>query len=182
MMIGYARVSTIDQTLALQQDALTAAGCEQLYTDTASGSVTDRPGLTQALSHLRTGDTLVVWRLDRLGRSLAHLIDTIRQLQERGIGFRSLQEQLDTTTSGGKLVFHVFGALAEFERDLIRERTHAGLAAARARGRLFGRPKVLSPRKVEQLQTLATDERTTVAEICHTLEISRATFYRYVRD
>jgi len=181
-MIGYARVSTLDQTLALQQDALTAAGCEQLYTDTASGSVTDRPGLTQALSHLRTGDTLVVWRLDRLGRSLAHLIDTIRQLQERGIGFRSLQEQLDTTTSGGKLVFHVFGALAEFERDLIRERTHAGLAAARARGRLFGRPKVLSPRKVEQLQTLATDERTTVAEICHTLEISQATFCRYVRD
>src|SRR4051795_9282696 len=182
MMIGYARVSTLDQTLALQQDALTAAGCEQLYTDTASGSVTDRPGLTQALSHLRTGDTLVVWRLDRLGRSLAHLIDTIRQLQERGIGFRSLQEQLDTTTSGGKLVFHIFGALAQFERNLIRERTHAGLAAARARGRLFGRPKVLSPLKVEQLQTLATDERTTVAEICHTLEISRATFYRYVRD
>src|SRR4051794_24472729 len=182
MLIGYARVSTLDQTLALQQDALTAAGCEHIYTDTVSGSVTTRPGLTQALSHLRAGDTLVVWRLDRLGRSLAHLIDTIRQLQERGIGFRSLQEQLDTTTSGGKLVFHVFGALAEFERDLIRERTHAGLAAARARGRLFGRPKVLSPRTVEQLQTLATDERTTVAEICHTLEISRATFYRYVRD
>src|SRR3954451_18536029 len=181
MMIGHARVSTLDQTLALQQDGLTAAGCEQLYTDTASGSVTDRPGLTQALSHLRTGDTLVVWRLDRLCRSLAHLIDTIRQLQERGIGFRSLQEQLDTTTSGGKLVFHVFGALAEFERDLIRERTHAGLAAARARGRLFGRPKVLSPRKVEQLRTLAKEQRNTVTEICGTLGISRATYYRYVR-
>src|SRR3954463_10991018 len=105
MLMGYARVSTLDQTLALQQDALTAAGCEQLYTDTASGSVTDRPGLTQALSHLRAGDTLVVWRLDRLGRSLAHLIDTIRRLQEQVIGFRSLQEQIDTTTSGGKLVF-----------------------------------------------------------------------------
>src|SRR3954451_14073039 len=182
MMIGYARVSTLDQTLALQQDALTAAGCEQLYTDTASGSVTDRPGLTQALSHLRTGDTLVVWRLDRLGPSPAPLIDSIRQLQERGIGFRSLQEQLDTTTSGGKLVFHVFGALAEFERDLIRERTHAGLAAARARGRLVCRPKVLSPRKVEQLQTLATDDRTTVTEIFHTWGISRATFYRYVQE
>src|SRR3954467_9191855 len=179
MLIGYARVSTLDQTLALQQDALTAAGCEHIYTDTVSGSVTDRPGLTQALSHLRTGDALVVWRLDRLGRSLSHLIETVRQLQDRGIGFRSLQEQIDTTTSGGKLVFHVFGALAEFERDLIRERTHAGLAAARASGRLFGRPKVLSPQQVKQLQTLAKDERTTVGEICQTLGISRATFYRY---
>jgi DNA invertase Pin-like site-specific DNA recombinase len=182
MLIGYARISTLDQTLALQQDALTAAGCEQLYTDTISGSVTDRLGLSQALSHLRSGDTLVVWRLDRLGRSLPHLIETVRQLQERDIGFRSLQEQIDTTTSGGKLVFHVFGALAEFERDLIRERTHAGLAAARARGRLFGRPKVLTPRQVKQLQSLAKDERNTVAEICETLGISRATYYRYLPD
>src|SRR3954463_11988585 len=181
MLIGYARVSTLDQTLALQQDALTAAGCEHIYTDTVSGSVTDRPGLTQALSHLRTGDTLVVWRLDRLCRSLAPPIDPIRQLQERGIGFRSLQEQLDTATSGGKLVFHVFGALAEFERDLIRERTHAGLAAARARGRLFGRPKVLTPQQVKQLQRLAQDERNTVGEICQTLSISRATYYRHVK-
>src|SRR3954453_22021150 len=181
MLIGYARVSTLDQTFALQQDALTVAGCEQLYTNTASGSVTDRPGLAQALSHLRASDTLVVWRLDRLGRSLPHLIETISQLQERGIGFRSLQEQIDTTTSGGKLIFHVFGALAEFERDLIRDRTHAGLAAARARGRLFGRPKALSPRKVEQLQTLAADERNTVAEICQTMGISRATYYRTVK-
>src|SRR5215210_3327481 len=181
MLIGYARVSTLDQTLALQQDALTAAGCEQLYTDTASGARTDRPGLAQALSHLRAGDTLVVWRLDRLGRSLSHLIETVRELAARGVGFRSLQEQIDTTTSGGKLVFHVFGALAEFERDLIKERTHAGLAAARARGRLFGRPKALSPRKIEQLRTLAQDDRNTVAEICQTLGISRATFYRYVK-
>jgi DNA invertase Pin-like site-specific DNA recombinase len=181
MLIGYARVSTLDQTLALQQDALTAAGCAELYTDTVSGSVIDRPGLMDALSRLRPGDTLVVWRLDRLGRSLAHLIDTIKDLQGRGIHFKSLQEQLDTTTSGGKLVFHVFGALAEFERDLIRERTQAGLAAARARGRLFGRPKVLSPRKVEQLRTLAKDEHNTVAEICQTLGISRSTFYRYVK-
>src|SRR3954453_8696043 len=179
MLIGYARVSTLDQTLALQQDALTAAGCEQLYTDTISGSVTERPGLTQALSHLRMGDTLVVWRLDRLGRSLPHLIETVRNLQERGVGFRSLQEQIDTTTSGGKLGFPVFGALAEVERDLIRERTHAGLQAARARGRLFGRPKVLSPQQVKQLQTLAKDERNTIGEICQTLEISRATYYRY---
>src|SRR4051812_12582663 len=179
MLIGYARVSTLDQTLALQQDALTAAGCEQLYTDTASGSVTDRPGLAQALSHLRPGDTLVVWRLDRLGRPLSHLIETVRQLQERGVGFRSLQEQIDTTTSGGKLVFHGFGPLAEIERDLIREQTHADLPAARARGRLFGRPKVLSSQQVKQLQSLAMAGRNTVAEICETLGISRATFYRY---
>ena len=182
MLIGYARISTLDQTLALQQDALTQAGCEHIYTDTVSGSVTERPGLTQALSHLRSGDTVVVWRLDRLGRSLAHLIDTIRDLQERGVGFRSLQEQIDTTTSGGKLIFHVFGALAEFERDLIRERTHAGLAAARARGRLFGRPKVLSPQEVKQLRTLAKDDRNTVGEICQTLGVSRATYYRYLPD
>ena len=181
MLIGYARVSTLDQTLALQQDALTAAGCADIYTDTVSGSVTDRLGLSQALSHLRLGDTLVVWRLDRLGRSLPHLIETVRQLQERGVGFRSLQEQIDTTTSGGKLIFHVFGALAEFERDLIRERTHAGLAAARSRGRLFGRPKSLTPQQVKQLQSLAKDERNTVTEICETLGISRATFYRYVK-
>src|SRR3954454_12880401 len=181
MLIGYARVSTLDQTLALQQDALTAVGCEHIYTDTVSGSVTDRPGLRLALSHLRTGDTLVVWRLDRLGRSLAHLIDTIRDLQQRGVGFRSVQEQIDNTTSGGKLVFHVFGALAEFERDLIRERTHAGLAAARARGRLFNRPKVLTPQKLTQLQTLAKDEGNAVTDICGTLGISRATFYRYVK-
>jgi DNA invertase Pin-like site-specific DNA recombinase len=181
MLIGYARISTIDQTLALQQDALSAAGCQEIYTDTVSGSVTERPGLTNALSHLRSGDTLVVWRLDRLGRSLPHLIETVSQLQQQGIGFRSLQEQIDTMTSGGKLVFHVFGALAEFERDLIRERTHAGLAAARARGRLFGRPKALTPRKIEQLRTLAKDERNTVAEICQTLGISRATYYRYVK-
>jgi DNA invertase Pin-like site-specific DNA recombinase len=182
MLIGYARISTLDQTLALQQDALTVAGCEQLYTDTVSGSVTERPGLTQALSHLRPGDTLVVWRLDRLGRSLPHLIETVAQLQERGVGFRSLQEQIDTTTSGGKLVFHVFGALAEFERDLIRERTHAGLAAARARGRLFGRPKVLTPQQVKQLRSLAQDDRNTVAEICQTLGTSKATYYRYLPD
>ena len=180
MLIGYARVSTLDQTFALQQDALTAAGCEQLYTDTVSGSVTDRPGLAAALSHLRAGDTLVVWRLDRLGRSLGHLIDTTKDLERRGVHFKSLQEQIDTTTSGGKLVFHVFGALAEFERDLIRERTHAGLAAARKRGRLFGRPKALTAQRVRQLQSLAKDERNTVAEICQTLGISRATYYRYL--
>jgi DNA invertase Pin-like site-specific DNA recombinase len=181
MLIGYARISTLDQTLALQQDALNAAGCEQLYTDTASGARTDRPGLAQALSHLRAGDTLVVWRLDRLGRSLAHLIETIKELEGRGVHFRSLQEQLDTGTSGGKLVFHVFGALAEFERDLIRERTHAGLAAARARGRVGGRPRKLTPKQVAQLRTLAADKGNSVTEICQTFGISRKTFYRYAK-
>lgn len=179
MLIGYARISTTDQTLALQQDALTAVGCDKIFTDTASGSRADRPGLTEALRYVRTGDTVVVWRLDRLGRSLAHLIETVRGLQERGVHFRSLQEQLDTNTSGGKLVFHVFGALAEFERDLVRERTMAGLAAARARGKRGGRPG-LSAEKVQQLRTLAAERAHSVPGICKTLRISRATFYRYV--
>jgi len=182
MLIGYARISTFDQTIALQQDALTKAGCERIFTDTASGALTDRPGLADALSHGRRGDTLVVWRLDRLGRSLAHLIRTIKELEARGVHFMSLQEQLDTATSGGRLVFHVFGALAEFERDLIRERTHAGLAAARARGRVGGRPRKLSPKQVEHLRTLAADKDNKVADICQTLGISRKTFYRYVEN
>jgi DNA invertase Pin-like site-specific DNA recombinase len=130
MLIGYARVSTIDQIVVLQQDALTKAGCEKIFTDTASGSLADRPGLAETFTFARSGDTLVVWRLDRLGRSLRHLIDTVTKLADRGVHFRSLQEQIDTAASGGKLVFHLFGALAEFERDLIRERTQAGLAAA----------------------------------------------------
>jgi len=178
MVIGYARISTTDQTLALQQDALTAAGCNKIFTDTASGSRNDRPGLAEALSFPREGDTLVVWRLDRLGRSLPHLIETVQNLQERGVHFRSLQEQLDTGTSGGKLVFHIFGALAEFERDLIRERTMAGLAAARTRGRRGGR-RGLNQEKVHHLRTLAADRTNSVAAICKTLGISRATFYRY---
>jgi DNA invertase Pin-like site-specific DNA recombinase len=180
MLIGYARISTTDQTLALQKDALNAAGCDRMFTDTASGSRSDRPGLTEALSYVRSGDILVVWRLDRLGRSLAHLIAMVRELQEQGVHFRSLQEQLDTSTSGGKLVFHVFGALAEFERDLIRERTMAGLAAARARGRQGGRPG-LSAEKVRQLRSLGADGANSVLSICRTLRISRATFYRYLK-
>ena len=138
MEIGYARVSTGEQTLDLQMDALRSAGCGKIFQETASGAKADRPVLAEVLSYLRAGDTLVVWRLDRLGRSLQHLIAVIAQSAERGIGFKSVTEQIDTTTSGGKLIFHVFGALAEFERDLIRERTRAGLAAARARGRLGG--------------------------------------------
>ena len=147
MLIGYARVSTHEQTLALQQDALQKAGCTKLFTDTASGAQTERQGLAAALSYVRKGDTLVVWRLDRLGRSLPHLIATMTDLLERGSGFKGLTENIDTTTSGGKLIFHIFGALAEFERNLIKERTQAGLVAARARGKTGGRPKALTTDK-----------------------------------
>jgi DNA invertase Pin-like site-specific DNA recombinase len=183
MLIGYARVSTQDQELHLQQDALKQAGCDPIFTDTASGASTERPGLEQALSHLREGDTLVVWRLDRLGRSLQHLIQTVTALDSRGIGFRSITEAIDTTTSGGKLVFHIFGALAEFERDIIRERTNAGLQAARARGRLGGRPKRQpSSRKIAMAKALYADKTNSVQDICKTLGISRATLYRYLEQ
>jgi DNA invertase Pin-like site-specific DNA recombinase len=138
MLIGYARVSTSDQTVNPQTDALEKIGCTKIFTDIISGATTERQGLDEALAYVREGDTLVVWRLDRLGRSLKHLIETITALNNRKIGFKSLQENIDTTTSGGKLIFHIFGALAEFERDIIRERTQAGLKAARARGRLGG--------------------------------------------
>jgi DNA invertase Pin-like site-specific DNA recombinase len=181
MLIGYARVSTVDQTLALQQDTLTNAGCEKIFTDTVSGSLAERPGLAEAINFARSGDTLIVWRLDRLGRNLRHLIDTVNTFKERGVQFRSLQEQIDTATSGGKLVFHLFGMLAEFERDLIRERTQAGLTAARARGRLGGRPRV-DPKKVKLAKALNADKRHSVDEICHTLGMSRTTFYRYMKE
>src|SRR4051794_6847776 len=180
MLLGYARVSTEDQALALQLDALEASGCDRVYRDTASGAKAERPGLKQALNVVRAGDTLVVWRLDRLGRSLSQLIALMRQLDERGVGFRSLTEQIDTTTSGGKLIFHIFGALAEFERNLIRERTMAGLSAARARGRQGGRPKKLDARKAEMAQRLYNDKSNSIDHICKTLGISRATLYRYI--
>jgi DNA invertase Pin-like site-specific DNA recombinase len=182
MLIGYARVSTVDQTLALQQDALEKAGCERIFTDTASGAKAERIGLADAVAYAREGDILVVWRLDRLGRSLKHLIETITSLNEREIGFKSITEAIDTTTSGGKLIFHIFGALAEFERDIIRERTQAGLTAARARGRKGGRPRVLTPKKVQMAQALYNDKTNTINEICRTLSISRATLYRYIRS
>src|SRR4051795_740613 len=165
MFVGYARVSTTDQTLDLQHDALTKASCTKIFTDTASGSQAERKGLTEALSYVRAGDTLVVWRLDRLGRSLKHLIETITRLNNRKIGFKSITENIDTTTSGGKLIFHIFGALAEFERDIIRERTNAGLTAARARGRLGGRPKAKtldSPKKVALAQSLYDNKNNTI--------------------
>jgi DNA invertase Pin-like site-specific DNA recombinase len=180
MLIGYARVSTHEQTLNLQQDALTKAGCTKIFTDTASGAKTERKGLEEALNYVRKGDTLVVWRLDRLGRSLPHLISTMTDLEERGIGFKSLTENIDTTTGGGKLIFHIFGALAEFERNLIRERTQAGLSAARARGRKGGRPKALSVKQVGIALDLH-EKRHLIAGICRTLKISRATLYRSIQ-
>src|SRR5512147_597922 len=181
MFVGYARVSTQDQTLDLQKDALEKIGCTRIFTDTASGAKAERVGLEEALGYVREGDILVVWRLDRLGRSLKHLIETITKLANRGIGFKSITEAIDTTTSGGKLIFHIFGALAEFERDIIQERTQAGLNAARARGRNGGRPKALTPKKTQQLQTLYNDKTNTIDEICRTLNISRATLYRYLK-
>jgi DNA invertase Pin-like site-specific DNA recombinase len=177
MQIGYARVSTYDQTLNLQRDALTQAGCTRIFTDTASGVKAERKGLEEALSYIRAGDTLVVWRLDRLGRSLSDLIATMTMLEGRKIGFKSLTENIDTTTSGGKLIFHIFGALAEFERNLIRERTQAGLAAARARGKKGGRPKALTQRQLGIARELY-EKRHPIAEICRTLRISKATLYR----
>ena len=182
MLVGYARVSTTDQTLALQQDALTKAGCTKIFTDTASGAQAERKGLIEALSYVRAGDTLVVWKLDRLGRSLKDLITRITELETRKIGFKSLTEQIDTTTSGGKLIFHIFGALAEFERDIIKERTNAGLEAARTRGKRGGRPKALSPERIKLVGKLYADTSTSVAEICKMLGISRHTLQRYVKE
>lgn len=182
MLIGYARVSTLDQRLDLQQDALRAAGCERIFTDTASGAKTARPGLAAALDACREGDILVVWKLDRLGRSLPHLVETVQTLATRKVGFRSLHEQLDTTTSGGKLIFHLFAALAEFERDLIRERTTAGLTAARARGRKGGRPKGVDEKKRKAALALKRDPRYSVKEICDIVGISRNTYYKYTRE
>lgn len=181
MLIGYVRVSTADQHLRMQEDALKDAGCEEIYQDIASGAKTDRPGLEDALGHLRPGDTLVVWKLDRLGRSIQHLIQTIKALSERTIGFKSVQENIDTTTSGGKLIFHIFSALAEFERDLITERTQAGLKAARARGKLGGRPPLLSGRQVSRMMEHYDEGNSTVEEICKIFDISRPSFYNYLK-
>ena len=177
MVFGYSRVSTTDQDQALQEDALTKAGVDQIFTDTASGAKTSRPALDELLSKLRPGDTVVVWRLDRLGRSLRHLIDVFSDLESKGVAIRSLTESLDTSTPGGRLIFHVFGALAEFERDLIRERTNAGLVAARARGRTGGRPSVWTAEKLQTAQDLLA-QGTDIATVSRILGVSRASIYR----
>ena len=182
MKVGYARVSTHEQNLSLQEDELKKAGCKEIYRDKASGAKAERPGLQEALNYFREGDTLVVWRLDRLGRSLKHLIETVNMLEEKGIGFQSLTESIDTTTSGGRLIFHIFGALAEFERNLIQERTQAGLQAARARGRKGGRPKSLDDKKIELLYKLYDEREHTAKEICGILGISKSTLYSYLRQ
>lgn len=180
MLIGYARVSTGEQHLDLQIDALTQGGCEQIFRDEMSGAKAERPGLREAWQMLRKGDTLVVWRLDRLGRSLKDLVLRMEELEQRGIGFQSLQESIDTASAAGKLQFHVFSALAEFERELIRERTMAGLRAARARGRLGGRPRAMTADKIKLAAKLMVDPELPIPEICSMLNVSRATLYRYV--
>jgi DNA invertase Pin-like site-specific DNA recombinase len=182
MFIGYARVSTTDQNLDLQQDALLAAQCERIFSDIASGAKAQRPGLAEALQCCRSGDTLVVWKLDRLGRSLPHLVETVRDLVANSIGFKSLQENIDTTTSGGKLIFHIFASLAEFERDIIHERTNAGLSSARARGRKGGRPKGVDEKKRKAALLLKNDPSRSVKEICDILGISRNTYYKYTQS
>jgi DNA invertase Pin-like site-specific DNA recombinase len=180
--IGYARVSTQDQNLDLQRDALKKAGCVKIITDEASGSLADRPGLIKLKDTLREGDTLVVWRLDRLGRSLKNLIEFIYDLKDKKIGFKSLHETIDTTTSAGQLTFHIFGALAEFERNLIKERSKAGLDAARARGRLGGRPKRLDIDKRQLVIEMYKERKRTVKDICQIVGISKPTLYKYLRE
>ena len=180
MQVGYVRVSTTDQDESLQVDALRAAGCGKFFTDKMSGVKAERKGLDEALAYLRPGDSLVVWKLDRAGRSLKHLIELLNMLQAKGVDFMSLTEKIDTSTPGGKLIFHMMGALAEFERDLIRERTHAGLSEARARGRTGGRPRALkSEQKIALARRMFAEPNRDIDLICSTLKISRSTLYRY---
>jgi DNA invertase Pin-like site-specific DNA recombinase len=184
MKIGYARVSTREQNVDLQIRALKEAGCEKIYKDVANGAKTDRPGLDGLLAEVRSGDVVVFWKLDRLGRSLRHLVDLIGDLSDRGVGLQSLNDPIDTTTAQGRLIFNIFASLAEFERELIRERTQAGLSAARARGRLGGRPKGLSVQAESTAmaaETLYKEGRLSVKAIGERLHISRGTLYRYLR-
>lgn len=182
MLIGYARVSTDDQNLNLQRDALQHAKCERIYEDQLSGAKSERPGLKEAIKDLRSGDTLVVWRLDRLSRSLKDLIEMISSLESKNIALKSLHESIDTSSSSGKLIFHIFGALAEFERNLIRERTNAGLQAARARGRKGGRPKSLSNDKQALAVKLYNEKQHAIDQICEMMGISKPTLYKYIEQ
>jgi len=178
--VGYARVSTMDQDLSLQFDALAAAGCDKVFEDHAPGARVDREGLQAALDYVRDGEVLVVWKLDRLGRSLPHLIETITALSKRGVGFRSLTETIDTTTPGGRLIFHIFGALGQFERDLIGERTRAGLAAAAARGRKSGRKPVITEEKLKRARGMV-GKGLTVREIATRLKVGKTALYEALR-
>jgi len=180
MLVGYARVSTLDQKPGLQIDALKAAGCARIFTEKASGAQRERPELKAALGYIRAGDTLVVWKLDRLARSMRQLIETVEDLQSRGIELRSLTESIDTATPGGRLVFHIFGALAEFERAVIRERTSAGLQAARERGKKGGRPRTLDPKDLAAAKALLADPAIRVEDVAARLKVSPATLYRYL--
>jgi len=180
MLVGYARVSTQDQKQDLQTDALEAAGCEKVFTEKASGAQRDRPELKAALDYIRAGDTLVVWKLDRLARSIKQLIETVEDLEKREIGFKSLTENIDTTTSGGKLVFHIFASLAEFERSMIRERTKAGLNAARARGKKGGRPPALTDKDITAAKAMLADPDITVEEVATRLKVAPSTLYRHL--
>ena len=180
--LGYARVSTSDQDLSLQINELQAAGCDPIFTDKVSGTKSYRPGLDECLKTLRAGDTLVVWRLDRLGRSMQHLVSVVTDLKTRGVGFRSLRDgAIDTTSASGELIFNIFAALAQFEAELIRERTRAGLAAARARGRNGGRKPVIgNDPKVKMAKKMNEDRSLSPKQVCESLKISRATYYRYL--
>lgn len=180
MKIGYCRVSTDDQSLDLQKDALSKAGCEKIFEDIISGAKSQRPGLITLLEFARANDTIVVWRLDRLGRSMKDLISLVSTLDEKGIQLASLTESIDTSTSSGKLFFHIFGAIAEFEKNLIVDRTRAGLAAARARGRKGGRPKILDQSKRNLAVKLYHEKEKTVKEICELMGISKPTLYKYI--
>jgi len=180
MLIGYARVSTQEQDPTLQLDALQQAGCGKVFTEKASGAQRQRPQLIATLEYMREGDTLVVWKLDRLARSLRQLIDTIEDLHAREMGFRSLTEAIDTTTSGGKLIFHIFGALAEFERSVIRERTNAGLVSARARGKLGGRPPAWNHDDITAAKALLRDANINVKQVAQRMGVSLSTLYRYL--
>lgn len=178
--IGYARVSTDDQNLDLQRDALTRAGCSTIYEETASGKSAGRPELEHCLKALRAGDTLMVWRLDRLGRSLPDLVEIVAALEKGDIQFESLSEKIETGNAAGKLVFHVFAALAEFERNLIRERTRAGLAAARARGRKGGRKPSLDEKQIREIKALLRDPQISVSDVAKRYGVSRTTLYARV--
>lgn len=185
MKIGYARVSTKEQSLNLQKDALRKVGCEKIFSEHISGAKSDRPQLEEMMKHLRQGDVVVVWKLDRLGRSLRDLVNLVSKFQDAGVEFQSLQDSIDTTTPAGKLSFHLFAALAEFERDIISSRTKAGLEAARARGRKGGRPKGLSKKaqdKARLAESLYREKERSIAEICEHLDISKPTLYRYLRS